>query len=342
MAKAIRSPFRFASRGEARKAAVEAPDDAAALISTVWPPASREELACLSKVARRAGVLPDRVLSAYVSRRVERLQAVLRHREIRDRSDDIWTAPARNGRVLRFPLCDDIGHRFKAMIDEYGGDYEKPLIDFLAARLGSDAIFADIGAHVGYISAHAAASGACVFAVEIQRDLIPLIERMATINGFDLIRAVHAGASSASGLSMLQRIEAHPGVQLETETVLNTPMAPHSIVNDFVPMLALDDLFADPRIRPTLVKIDVEGHEIGVLEGAAALIAAAATTFVVEYHPHLVRQYGRHPAELLAHFPAARWRISQLDDTGLRPISAIEDVREDPRDPNPKLVMEPM
>ena len=121
----------------------------------------------------------------------------------------------------------------------------------------------------------------------------------------------------------------------------NALKEPCSIVDDFVPMMALDDAFLEPGLLPKLLKIDVEGHEIDVLDGAARIIDAARTTFVVEFHPHLVKHFRRAADDLLKPFDPTRWAMYQLTDDGLRPIAGMDDVLPDPRDPNPKLVFEP-
>src|SRR3546814_1456025 len=96
--------------------------------------------------------------------------------------------------------------------------YERALIEFIVPRLQPGDVFVDVGAHVGYVSAFAATTGAAVFAIEIQRELIPLIEQLAALNQFDLLRALHAGASRRPGLSMLERVDVTPGGQIERES----------------------------------------------------------------------------------------------------------------------------
>ena len=51
--------------------------------------------------------------------------------------------------------------------------------------------------------------------------------------------------------------------------------------------------------------------------------------------------YDRKPSELVAPFANEGWKWSQLTDDGLLAISSMDDIRPDPRDPNPKLVFEP-
>jgi len=333
---------RLQSRAEARRRAVLDPGQVAAVLSAQWPPRSRQELAALTRTLRRGQVTPDNTQAAYFISRVTRLVGWLKHRMARYSRTPTWTVTTAAGQNILFPINDPASTDFKTMVEGYPESYEKALIDFMMSRLQPGDVFVDVGANVGYISGFAATARAAVFALEIQRDLIPLIEQMATINGFDLVRALHVGASSRSGLSMMPRVDATPGTRLDGQSSLFTGNEPLSIVDDFVPMLALDDAFLDDALLPKLVKVDVEGHEVAVIQGARRIIEAARTTFVVEYHPHLIAHYDRTPDELIAPFDRRRWRLAQLTDEGLRPIVGIADVRPERHDPNPKLVFEPL
>lgn len=331
----------FQSKTEARRRAVEVPTDPAALMASVWPPFTRDEFGKVVRVLCRAATLPGADGPRYFMTRLTQLAALLRKRAARYGKTATWRVLAPNGREILVPLGDPGAVAFKAMADEYGGSYEQALIDYVCARLGPGDVFVDVGAHVGYIGAFAAAAGATVFAIEIQRELIPLIEQLATINGFDTLRALHAGASDRGGLGAIPRMDVSPGAGFTTPNRSITRDDPRSVADDFVPMLTLDDAFGQDGRWPAIVKIDVEGHEIAVVEGARRIIEQERTRFVVEFHPHLVANYGGSAAQLLAPFPAARWLWSQLTDDGLRPIAGMADVTPDPRDPNPKLVFEP-
>lgn len=339
----------FTSRTESRRRVVVAPDDVHALLGSYWPPFSRAELMKIPDRLRRivvlgsvVGRLPGNVFSPqFLIWRVQEAVKFLREQAERYSTARTWTLTAPNGRTIKFPLTSASAIAFKEMAGQYTPYYEKSLVDFLLARLGPGNVFVDIGANVGYVSAFAATSGAAVYAVEIQRSLIPLIEQLATINGFDLIRPLHMGISSGSGLSMIWRTGNNFGAGLEGETNRTIADEPQSIADDFVPMMTLDDAFAGEAMLPTIVKVDVEGHEIDVIQGARRLIEQRRTTFVVEYHAHLIAMYDRKPEQLVAPFADGGWTWSQLTDDGLLPIRSMADIRPDPRDPNPKLVFEP-
>ena len=329
------------NREQARQFAVQRPNNANLLLMSVWPPESRADLVAASRMVRFAEILGARSNELwYVSARIAHVVEYLRTRAARYGKPAVWTARTDTGQAIHMPLSEPAAVAFKKLVDESGGAYERALIGYLRPFLGPRTIFVDVGAHVGYISAFAASAGAMAFAIEIQRELIPIIEQLATINAFDTLRALHAGASSKPGLGMISRMDTTPGAGFTSETRRINTDDPRSIADDFVPMITLDDAFGRDRLWPALVKIDAEGHEIAVVEGARAIIERGRTTFVVEFHPHLVNLYGGTAEQMLSPFRADRWRRSQLTDDGLRPIASMADVTPDPRDPNPKLVFE--
>jgi len=330
------------TREQARMLAVLRPAEPNLLLMSVWPPQSEAGLGAAARMARAVAVLaPGGQESWYVTTRIAHVRQYLKTRADRYGSPPTWTATTDTGREILMPLSEPPAIAFKGLVDEADGAYEKALVGYLRGKLGPASVFVDVGAHVGYVSAMAAATGASVFALEMQRELIPLIEQMIAINGLDLIRPINVGASATTGLSPVKRADASPGAQLEGALARQRSIDPRSLLDDLVPTVALDDLFDRDGLVPTMVKLDVEGHEIGVLDGAKKLIAGRRTIFVVEYHPHLVEQYGRTGAELFAHFPLRHWLAWQLDDQGLSRLSGVGDVVPDPNDPNPKLVFEP-
>src|SRR3546814_7307176 len=71
---------------------------------------------------------------------------------------------------------------------------------------------------------------------------------------------------------MIPRIDVTPGAGLSSETHRITSEDTRSMADDFVPLITLDDAFGRDRLWPTIVKVDVEGHEIAVVEGARRII----------------------------------------------------------------------
>ncbi|WP_084618973.1 FkbM family methyltransferase [Thalassobaculum salexigens] len=340
----------LAHREAARRSLLSDPANPAATVDAHWPPITRADLARCAQSIQRSVLLLDtsagadpavRTRLAHIRYRVQQLIQYIRQRAMRVANANTWQATTRNGQPINFPLADGPARVFKEIAEGYEGGFEHALHDFVTDTLRPGDVFVDVGAHIGYTSAFASTTGASVFALEVQRELIPLIEQLAIINGFDQLRVLHAGASSTPGLGMIQRMTPHPGFQLEAQEGGELDTFPLSLVNDAVPLVTLDATFADDRLLPTMVKIDVEGHELPVLEGAARIIDLARTIFVVEFHPHLVARQGRDAADLLAFFAKDRWIAKQMTEEGMYPIDQAGDIRPDPKDPNPKLVFEP-
>ncbi len=329
-------------RDAARRQAVADPADPGILLRTIWPLRARADIAPCSKLVRRLLVLgaPMAQTSA-LAVQVRNLLTFLTTRAGRYRQSKTWQITAPDGRSIVLPVGDPAAKAFKDMVDGYDGFYEQALIEFIVPRLGPDDVMVDVGAHVGYVSCFAATTGAAVFAFEIQRELFPLIEEAAVLNGFDLLRVLHAGAAQEAGLSAIPRSGVTLGGQLSDSKVDAAGFDPWTILEDYVVTVPLDDAFAEKAVVPKIVKIDAEGHEIGILRGARRIIERAETTFVVEYHGHLIGNFGHSPADLFALFDPARWEAFQLDDDGLKPVGGIGDVVPDPHDPNPKIVFQP-
>jgi hypothetical protein len=67
-----------------------------------------------------------------------------------------------------------------------------------------------------------------------------------------------------------------------------------------VTVIPLDDLLPSiGRSRPVLIKIDAEGSEFDVLEGARRIIAASQPAIMVELNPWSASSAGRRPRDLL-------------------------------------------
>ena len=334
-----------------RRQAVEDPRQGAPLIGATWPPRTRAQLLDSSKrirhalVLRAAGLVDDPGQFQYLVRAVDRIRQLIeffQRREKRWQTRDVWPVTAPNGKVIKFPMTDPAADMFKKIVEEYGGHYETALISFLNARLGPGDVFVDIGAHTGYVSAFAATTGCTVFALEIQRSLMPLLEQLATINAFDHLRPLYLGASSKSGLSLMRRGWTTPAAQLEGATHTDLLGDPDSILNDYVPTISLDAAFDNDDLMPKIIKIDAEGHEADILEGARNIIAKRRTIFVIEYHSSvLMASFNRRGEDVTAQFDRTLWDLGQLTDDGVKPIAGAQDIIPDARDSHPKIVLTP-
>lgn len=152
----------------------------------------------------------------------------------------------------------------------YLGTYEPHETAIVRNRLKPGMTFVDAGANVGYFTALAAScvgpSGR-VFSFEPQPDSYRKIAAMIERNNLPQVRAFRCGLSSAEGILPLYLAPEGDGEQ-------NATMVEHGASRCvMVPVKTLDQWARDMQIEQIdLIKIDVEGHEPKVLEGAARLL----------------------------------------------------------------------
>jgi len=165
---------------------------------------------------------------------------------------------------------------FHLLID---GVYESQLLEFIFSKLASDSVFIDVGANIGAIAlpvAQKLAAGGRVLAIEPSPTIFPYLQENAILNHFTNIEFIQKAACKVDhqtlafyeaplekfGMGSLgAQFHQHP-IQVETCT--------------------LDALAEEKRIRKVdIIKVDVEGFEVTVFEGAEYLLSATHTPIVV-------------------------------------------------------------
>jgi FkbM family methyltransferase len=166
-----------------------------------------------------------------------------------------------------------------------------------------DMVFVDVGANIGYFTCLAAAyirdSGrGRVFAFEPNPRLVPLLRRNAEINWSLAPITIHPCAvGDTAGTASLQIPEGH--AVNATFSDYHGEHAHHSVE---VEVVRLDDVLPKD-LAVDFLKIDVEGHELSVLRGAANVIARSpAIRIVIEWSITQIRDAGVDPTEFVALF----------------------------------------
>lgn len=164
-------------------------------------------------------------------------------------------------------------------------DLVEPEYTLLKELLHDDSVFVDVGCGIGTyaISAAKRVSG-IVHAFEPTDEGVKAIHRNARVNGVDArIRVNQVGLSNRIGQATFKTVGS---LYLGGITDAEGPDAGVPIA-----LTTLDDYCLREQIeRIDVLKIDVEGHECEVLEGAAELIAAHRIGVILaEVSPSLVR-----------------------------------------------------
>jgi FkbM family methyltransferase len=172
------------------------------------------------------------------------------------------------------------------------------------ARRGPGVLY-DVGAHTGYFTWLYAASHPHNRAVAIEPSR-PALARAAEIleaNGFGdrvVIRAAGAGAQTGTTRAW---VDQHQFVQFgERENEPGYDLA----------LTTVDHEVERNGLVPTVLKIDVEGHEAAVLRGAAQTLRRHRPVVFLELHLDVLEAEGAPPADVLAMLEAAGYRFETL------------------------------
>lgn len=170
--------------------------------------------------------------------------------------------------------------------------YEPDVTKAIATFVKPGGIFIDVGANLGI---HALAAWRAmnrtglIFAVEANSGLFDLLQKSTQLNGAQsVVRTVRAAAWSHDGeLAFSFEAEQHRVGAVRLENAVN-----YGSGESKVKAIAIDSLEFD-RSKLNLIKIDVEGREPFVIEGAQKTIRQSQCAVICEYHQSVIEStYG--------------------------------------------------
>jgi FkbM family methyltransferase len=192
--------------------------------------------------------------------------------------------------------------------------------DAIVAAARGAACVLDLGAHIGLVSLPVSrhlAPGGKVYAFEPSASNRRLLERHLALNRADNVEIVDALVGEADAdavvfyeaegdnpMNTIARNTGRPGFAATTKRQVSV------------------DSFCQARgLSPDIVKIDVEGAEIGVLEGAREVLQRHRPTIFLSVHPRQIAELGHTVDELAALIEALGYRCFDHRD---EPVARLE------------------
>jgi FkbM family methyltransferase len=169
-------------------------------------------------------------------------------------------------------------------------------VDRLKDYVSNGSLVIDVGANVGFFCRRFAkwvGEDGTVIALEPEEHNFNTLVRALRKDGLShRVRALQAVAAAESGTALLEINPLHP--------------ADHKLsVNDTgltVSAVTLDELVRENNsLRPSLIKIDVQGAEMLVLAGAANILRNHGPALFVELHEDGLNRFGSSAAAILGH-----------------------------------------
>lgn len=161
-----------------------------------------------------------------------------------------------------------------------GRPHEEPVTNLLCSRLETTSVFFDVGANVGYYSAVAArvCTGGEVHSFEVDPQLVSEIRRNLSLNAQVPGNVTCAAVWDRDG-AVLGFAPHMPGNKSTNRVETSSARAGLHVAS-----ITLDTYCMDRGVQPDVVKIDVEGAELHVLQGMDHVMAGVRT-LLLEVHP---------------------------------------------------------
>jgi len=190
------------------------------------------------------------------------------------------------------------GHRWIRFMHTYNdqyvsGAYEADMQHALVRHLRPGMVFYDVGANAGFFTL----LGAClvgnaghVVSFEPHPTTARLLKKQVSANGIENVSVVKAAVTKHVGVAQFSD---------DRPSVMNSLVAPGQSERMVEVKTTTLDWEAKRYPPPDLIKIDVEGAEIDVLQGAVELIKRNRPILLVEIHSHAIAlQYDEIIADL--------------------------------------------
>ena len=176
----------------------------------------------------------------------------------------------------------------------------------ITSLLHRDSIFVDVGANVGYFTLLASSLDAHVVSYEPTPSVFARLRENVDLNGYDA-QLVNAAVMDKPGTLSLHLSGDDP----EANSLFGDE--PNSVC---VPAVALDEDLAARGIQHVdLLKIDAEGAEAFVLDGATRLLSSPdAPAIIVEVNAFTLKCAGFKPSDILSRLESHGYQHTEIEN----------------------------
>lgn len=185
----------------------------------------------------------------------------------------------------------------------------------LNSHLRDASTFFDIGAHAGIWSVYASkvmGKDGKIFSFEPSQAFSLLEGNVKTLPSVTPFR-MGLGDANAEMTFYGQGIASH-GSLVAAVTEINKAWFPDTAVKPMqVAIRRLDDICRERSVYPDFIKLDVEGYEMKVFQGAREVITRARPYWIVEVHPTQLKLSGDSDEAFLTLVRSFGYQVEELD-----------------------------
>ena len=214
------------------------------------------------------------------------------------------------------------------------GRYEPELAELFAGLIQPDRDVVDVGANIGFFTVLAARrlGKGRVLAAEPTSAAHARLCRNLAANGVADKAIVFNGLVGATDSSTEIKIVAGREEYSSTGAMVHPSIKGEAVTVETLPIRPLDALVRDHGLAPALVKIDVEGAEMAVFEGAQETLKTHRPVVISEFARPLLERNGTSPEAVIALLDRCGYDVNDPFDPKLKPgDSPFGDIIATPR-----------
>lgn len=202
--------------------------------------------------------------------------------------------------------------------------YEKEEKEIFKRIVDPGMVVVDVGANIGdytLLAARGVGAEGLVYAVEPEPRNFSLLTRNVNANGYSNVRCLNLALAAKPGKLTLHVDPANYGGS--SLIASNVPGTSETVE---VETDTLDHLLASsPPPRPAgLIKMDAQGAEAGIMEGAFQTLENPSICLIIEFWPFGLRNFGSNPDAFLGLFRTRGFEIRVIDESGVRNCTTEE------------------
>ena len=193
----------------------------------------------------------------------------------------------------------------------YGHYHERYEADLVQRLLTGDDVFWDVGANVGYftlVAATALNNRGRIVAFEPGKNAYARLTENLALNAYQNIQTFPVAVSDREGEAVL-----HLAGDIADSSASLYPAAQAQTGQEVCRTVALDHWLESEALRPPdLIKLDAEGAELAVLQGAQKLIADSPPLWLMEMEEKTLQAAGASKAAVADFLTGCGYRAAHL------------------------------
>ncbi len=205
----------------------------------------------------------------------------------------------------------DLGDPEQLKVYFYGHYHERYEADLVQRLLTGDDVFWDVGANVGYFTLVAATAlnhRGGIVAFEPGKNAYARLTENLALNPYRNVQTFPVAVTDREGEAVL-----HLAGDIADSSASLYPAAQAPTGQEVCKTVALDQFLRSEGLRPPdLIKLDAEGAELAVLQGAQGLLADSPPLWLMEMEEKTLRAAGASKAAVAEYLTRYGYRAAHL------------------------------